>query len=486
MTGRDPIPFFVRCGLAALALVWFVTSRVVGDDAPINVLLITSDDLGLHLGCYEDPVARTPNLDALAAQSTVFRNAYVAQASCSPSRSAMFTGTYPHTNGQYALVNSGYSLHPRFRDQTIPNLLKPAGYRTGIAGKLHVAPEPSFEFDQRIRVNTRDVAKTADAAAEFIDQSGDQPFFLMVNYSDPHWDRENGKGPWFYRDQVAGVPAKVMTAGDVQPFAFQGYRSEEHLDRVAGYYNAVHRLDAAIGLLLEQLQESGKADNTLVLFVSDHGAPFARGKTTCYEAGLRVPFMIRWPGLTKPRTSLALVSTIDLLPTIMDAAGVAIPDHVQGVSLRLLTEGDESAARRYLVGEFHSHGLMPFYPRRAIRDSRYKLIHNLLPGRDVQARMDGDPSISESRDRDAIPAVFEAGYQRFADAPEYELFDLAADPWELNNLAGDPALADVQQRLTGALRQWQDETEDPLRDPEVIQRFIRNAEARKIVQPPVQ
>ncbi|HJN17287.1 MAG TPA: sulfatase-like hydrolase/transferase, partial [Armatimonadota bacterium] len=150
----------------------------------LNILLITTDDMGPELGCYGDPFARTPNLDRLAADGTLFEQAYVTQASCSPSRSSMFTGLYPHQNGQVGLSHRHYSMRPGL--PTLPKLLKGAGYRTGIIGKLHVAPAADLPFDMRspLKVQqTREVDRVADAASAFITDSPD-PFFLMVNYMD--------------------------------------------------------------------------------------------------------------------------------------------------------------------------------------------------------------------------------------------------------------------------------------------------------------
>lgn len=447
--------------------------------ARLNVLLITSDDLGLQLGCYGDKVIQTPNIDALAAGSVRFQNAWVAQASCSPSRSAMFTGLYPHTNGQYALVNSGYSLHSQYRDRTIPNLLKRAGYRTGLLGKLHVAPESSFQFDWRPKVDTRQVEKLAQTAGEFLGQPDDGPFFLMVNFSDPHWDRNGGKGPWFFKTQVNGVPEKPLTAQDVQPFPFQGYRAPQHLERIAGYFNAIQRLDVGVGRLLAELEASGHAGDTLVLFVGDHGPPFARGKTTCYEAGLRVPYLVRWPGVSGQFASNALVSTVDLLPTILDAAGVEAPSDLQGRSLRPVVSDPASKWREYLAGEFHSHGRSPFFPRRAIRDGRYKLIVNLRAGEVTpQTGMDGDPGWNEPRAAEFIDPPHEAAYERWHAPPRVELYDLQNDPWELRNLAGEASLAAVQARLEQALADWRQQTADPLLRPEAMQAMTQYAEGK--------
>ena len=187
-----------------------VISRSETSPARLNVLFITSDDLGLQLGCYGDTVIETPNMDRLAASGVQFDVAYVAQASCSPSRSAMFTGLYPHANGQYGLTAGGYfALHPHVRDATIPNILKRAGYRTEIIGKLHVAPGASFQFDYHggNYVVARDVKLVTKRASEFMTQSGDQPFFLMVNYTDPPEFKlyDLASDPWEFHN-LAGNP----------------------------------------------------------------------------------------------------------------------------------------------------------------------------------------------------------------------------------------------------------------------------------------
>ena len=321
-----------RPGLIRLAAVAAIVAAGLGgagalaDDRPMNVLLITSDDLGLQPSCYGGTVIATPELDALAAEGVRFEVAYVAQASCSPSRSAMFTGTFPHTNGQYGLVNGGFSLHPEFRDRTLPNMLKRAGYRTGIIGKLHVAPESTFQFDERPRVNTRDVASVAKAAGSFLESTGDGPFFLMVNYSDPHAARVSRQSnEWYFQAQVEGLPADPIPArrraglrlpGDRRPGAVGADGQLLQLRQAAGR----GRRDAA-----RPPGGAGHADDTLVIFIGDHGPPFARGKTTCYESGLRVPFLVRWPGVSKPMASPKMVATVDIVPTVLDAAGLEDP-----------------------------------------------------------------------------------------------------------------------------------------------------------------
>ena len=440
-----------------------------------NVLFITADDLGLQLGCYGDTVIETPQLDAFAASGVQFDVAYVAQASCSPSRSTMFTGLYVHATGQYGLTNaSPFALHPHLEDATIPNILKRAGYRTGIIGKLHVNPNASFQFDYR-QTNAneaRQVKVVAERASEFLAQSGDQPFFLMVNYTDPHAYRERNAetneivSDWTFLDRAEGIPETLVEPSEETVLPFQQIDSPEQRKRIAGYYNEIKRLDTGVGLLMETLERHGHADNTLVIFIGDHGPPFNRGKTTTYEGGLRVPFLVRWPGVSKPMRSRAMVSTVDILPTILDASGATSDVEMHGRSLRPVLENANAQWREFLVGEFHMHG-RPWFPRRAIRDARYKLIHNLLAdSARPSSAIDGDIGYSTSRDERYAGTHIRTAFDTFAEPPEFELYDLAQDPWEFRNLAGNPDHAEAEQRLRSALETWRQETDDPTLDPD--------------------
>jgi len=456
-----------------------------------NVLFVTSDDLGLQLGCYGDTVIETPQIDALAASGVQFAVAYVAQASCSPSRSAMFTGLYPHANGQYGLTAGGYfALHPHLRDATIPNILKRVGYRTGIIGKLHVAPGNSFKFDYRggSHIDALDMKLVAERASEFITQSGDQPFFLMVNYTDPHAYRPGGTksntiGDWSFRDRVKGIPETLVEPSEKTVLPFQRIDSPEQRKRVAGYYNSVKRLDVGVGLLLEALTRHGYDDNTLVIFIGDHGPPFDRGKASSYEGSLRIPFLVRWPGVTKPMRSSAMVSTVDILPTILDATGATSDVATHGRSLRPVLEKADAPWREYLAGEDHVHG-PPWYPQRAIRDARYKLIHNLLAGKAKPTPfVDGDIGYVTSREDRYAGTPIRAAFDTYFDPPEYELYDLEKDPWEFHNLAGKAEYAEVEKRMKTALKAWRQETDDPALDPsfhdQIKQKFADRNRRRK-------
>jgi N-sulfoglucosamine sulfohydrolase len=442
-----------------------------------SVLLIVSEDNGPHLGCYGDTNVETPHLDRLATDGVRFERAFVATASCSESRSSILTGLYPHQNGQIGLATHRYSMYPGVAN--IPSLLKREGYRTGILGKLHVNPESAFPFDFRWNEQAfcsfahRDVGKIAEVAGRFIAAS-EEPFFLMVNYPDAHL-------PWLAQEN--GLPETPLTADDVRPPPFLGIDTPRLRQDAADYYNCISRLDTGVGMLLDRLSDAGADADTLVIYVADHGAQFVRGKLTCYEPGLRVPLIVRWPGVAKEGSvRRELIATVDLLPTILEAAGAEVPAGLAGRSLLPLVRGERTTWRQYLCAEYHSHYPPLYFPQRTVRDDRYKLIVNLLEDRPCPAaRSYRSPDVWWTNLTDADVASADAGVRRayatWDDAPPEELYDLEADPHEFHNLANSAEHAAVRKRLRRELEAWQAETGDPLADPAKLEQLTREQDA---------
>lgn len=447
----------------------------------MNILLITSEDNGPHLGCYGDPYAQTPHLDQLAAEGTRFTNAYATQAVCSPGRASILTGLFPHQNGQIGLATHHFSMYREF--PTIPSLLKAAGYRTGRIGKLHVLPESASPFDmvwnplEYWSFNHRDVRQAAQVAGEFFSASS-QPFFLMMNFPDAHL-------PWLPQDK--GCPASLLTAKDVEMPPGVGCDSERLRAYAADYYNCLNRLDIGIGMTLEALKQANKVADTLVIYIADHGPQFSRGKGCSYELSLRVPLIIRWPEkAVAPRVRPELVSQIDVLPTICEAAGIPLPPGLPGCSLSPLMAGETAVWREVLFAEWTTSHPYPlpslFYPQRSVRDQRYKLIHNLMP--DVLNPVETyytqqvliDTSCSQE-EIDAAPEPVRAAYSRWRNPSEIELYDLREDPWEYVNLADDPRYATIRSSLLNVLHTWQLQTHDPLIDSMNVAELAREHEA---------
>ncbi len=413
----------------------FFSDRVLSATPP-NILLIIADDLGQHIGCYGDTTARTPNINRLATQGIRFANSYVTQASCSPSRSSIYTGLYPHQTGFFppnndpvgqiglAYPGSGYAMNPSVI--TMQQLLKQAGYRIGHIGKLHVAPEISFPFDYRSTAidGTRDVELIATMARQFLAQRPKVPSFLTVCYFDPHEP---------YVSQFKNYPRVPYSQSDVVAPAYTGRGNTlEMREKTAGMYNGIARMDAGVGMLLWELTQLGLYKNTIVIFTGDNGPYFPRAKITCYEAGLRVPLIVRYPGRISPnRVDNSLVSTVDILPTVLQAAGLTVPRNLAGRSLMQLFRGNTTGWRGLLAAEYTSHTRELFKPRRCIRGRRYKYILNLLSHR----------MLNQVRE---------------------ELYDLSTDAHEFKNLAGIPKYQERQEFLRGQLLKWRQETADPL------------------------
>ena len=431
-----------------------------------NILLIVSDDLGCQMGCFGDRQARTPVLDALSQTGVSWTQAYVTQPSCSPSRSSLLTGLYPHQNGQIGLSHLGYRMRSGLPN--LPGLLKAAGYITGVIGKVHVEPEREFVFDYDYRhavTGTRDIRWTNERVNEFIcGIPATQPFFLYVNLFDPHRD---------FIDRVAGFPYRLTKPDDVTPFGFLGEAVNDAVRRdVAAFINSVSRVDTAVRLMMDTLERLGVMRNTLCVFLGDNGAPFTRGKTTCYEAGVHVPLICWGYGVRAQRPRHELVSTVDIMPTLLDFAEAAVPAQIEGRSLRPALEGRSYRGRRTLCVEHTAHQPSEYYPRRAIRDTRYKLILNLrsetpnpVLGIDGCAAWEASraPRLAGSRTRQAFDV--------YHHPPQWELYDLVRDPDEFENLAEDPAHARVLRRLQVALNDWRVRTRDPLLNPETLHRL---------------
>jgi N-sulfoglucosamine sulfohydrolase len=456
-----------------LAMAFASASLTAGGEQP-NILLIVSEDNGPELGCYGDPFVQTPHLDRLAAEGVRFDRSFVTQAGCSPSRASFLTGLYPHQHGQVGLATWGFRL---FREDTpnLPRWLKQAGYRTGLIGKLHVNPESAFPFDvSRIpsgNFQRKNLADYARHAAEFF-SAGTSPFFLSINYPDAH-------GPWLR--QVDGLPPHPLEADDVRPLPSFGVDTPHVRESMANHYNCMMRLDSLVGDLLAALDRSGHAANTIVVYIGDHGADMLRGKRTCYEGGLRIPMIVRWPGRARAgQVRRELVSTIDLAPTLLDAAGLEPIAKLPGRSLLPLLEGEQPDWRIHLFAEYHTHAAKAnFYPQRSVRSARFKLIENLLPG-------EMNPGVAYTfrefaTARSAIaagPADVREAYALIERPPRDELYDLVADPCEFHNLAADPSHQAVRNELALALSHWREETSDPLLDDTVLQRFA--AEVRGV------
>ena len=471
---------------SASLLVWvslLAAGNAFGESQP-NILLIVSEDNGPELACYGDRYAKTPHLDRLASEGILFRRAYVPQAGCSQSRASFLTGLYPHQHGQIGLATWGFRM---FRKDTpnLPQRLKQVGYRTGLIGKLHINPASAFPFDMHeitsANFQRNELGGYARYAKEFMN-AGEAPFFLSVNYPDAH-------DPWIR--QIDGLPKNPQTKDDVQIMGYMGIESPEFREMVADYYNCMSRLDSLIGDLLQVLDQSGKSDNTIVIYIGDHGADMLRGKRTCYEGGLRIPMLMRWPGRIAPQVRDEFVSTLDLMPTLLKVSGASDVTGLPGANLQSLFQSGSMEWRTHFFAEYHAHAAAPnYFPQRSVRGARYKLIESLLPdtvhpdyARTI-AKLHGDYAKQNYSGTLALNAVLasarpavRAAYTLMRKPPRYQLYDLDQDPHEFKNLAADPRYAVVLKDLSQRLTNWRTKTNDPLLDKSKLKRLTREVQS---------
>lgn len=468
----------VKTTFAVITLYLFCNScskREKTTEAP-NVILITADDLGLQLSCYGDSTISTPNIDAMAEAGIRFTNAYVTQASCSPSRSSIFTGLHPHENGQLGLAHQGeFAMLPDV--VTLPQMFKDAGYSTGVIGKVHVLPEESFPFDYNtneigFRLHfTRNMERVRDTVDAFITRTGNKPFFLMVNYFDPHRP---------YREQqINGLPEKPLKGDDVEAFGFLGVSSEKIRKDVAGYYNCVKRIDTGVGLIMDLLESRDLLENTLVIFLGDHGPPVIRAKVSTFEAGLKIPMIITWKGrIPEGIIRDDFVSTIDLFATI--ASAIQYKGEPQGEGYSLLPEDMATLEqpREYLFAGYNAHQSYSFIPQRTARYKNYKMILTLLENR-MHISNNQTPEWLEVylEDEDYGNMEKHPWYGHLFYPPPVQLFNLEKDPNELINLAGDPVYAEIESQMFEAILQWRERTNDPFLNSEILLDMVHEADS---------
>jgi N-sulfoglucosamine sulfohydrolase len=439
-----------------------------------NLLLIVSEDNGPELGCYGDPYAQTPTLDRLASEGVLFENAFVPYSVCSPSRACFLTGLYPQQNGHLGLATHAFTLYKKFA--TLPGELKAAGYRTGIIGKLHVNPANAFPFDFKAipsaNFGKRDMKAYAAAASKFIN-AGDEPFFLSINYPDAHFP--------LLRQQF-GLPVTPIEADEVKPLPWVGADSPRLRQFTADYYNCLRRLDDGVALLLDELAKAGKAENTLILYIGDHGAQFSRGKTSVYEAGLRIPMIAHWPGKVKAgERRKELVSSIDIMPSFISAAGAVVPEGLPGRPLQPLMRGEAVPWRDVFCAIATGAAPAIRCMQMSIRDARYKLIYSPMREKNYSAQAyltQYNPHFAAGTQEGEISAAMQGVYDRYLNPPVFEFYDLEKDPYEFHDLANDPAFAVERERLFKRFRAWQESIKDPFRE-EANVRFFADMQAEQ-------
>jgi len=421
-----------------------------GADRP-NIILIVADDLGWHdLGCLGNPDIETPNIDRLAGEGIHFTNAFVTASSCSPSRASIITGQHSHTNGVTGLthVRKRLMLSP-FR-RTLPEILSDRGYNTAFEGKWHVAPYfPTSWYGYRERLSgmlPKDFwIDSSDKALEFIEENRDKAFFLELDYMDTH---RKDDGEFYFADGFPMDPEKIEVPDYYTLPDWPEIRTE-----IAKYYSNAAKMDMMIGEVMDKLDDLGLTENTLVCFVSDNGAPFPGNKMTLYDRGIGTPLILRWPEkILAGGVDGELISTIDIMPTLLEAAGCSIPETVQGRSMLSIATGDgNEPLHDAIFAEMTYH--VNYLPMRAVRTAKWKYVRNYSDdpvGLDQCVHMDWAQRLCELPNQGWIRPR----------TPE-ELYDLENDPNEQRNLVADPAFENDLKMMRDLLDTHMRETNDP-------------------------
>ncbi len=428
-----------------MALLWAALVLPAAVAQPPNIVLLIADDMGEgDMGCYGNPFLETPNLNSLAAQGMRFDRAFVTTSSCSPSRTAIYTGLYQQAVGAEDL----HMPLPEGRE-ILPAILARNGYHTIHVGKLHLGPAAEAQFDY-IDARGRLIDTQPQLWMEPLSaRPAGRPFFLSLGFSDPHRP---------YQDNTVDPPTDPADI-IVPPYLVDTPATRADL---AQYYDEVRRVDHNVGLVVAELERLGVADHTIVIFISDNGMPFPRAKTTSYDSGVRIPMLVRFPGLVGAGTvSRSLVSTIDLAPTILELAGIETPADMHGVSLVPVLRDPTARVREYVHLQRNWHNIDDH--QRGVRDERYKYIRNYYPREPLPFASDlyDSPSYGELiRMRDLNRLTVDQLRAFMTPRAAEELYDTQTDPWEFINLAGLPQHAETLERLRGATDRWLERTGD--------------------------
>ena len=427
-----------------------------------NIVFFLSDDHGIDfVGCYGNKVIQTPNIDSLAKQGAQFSRVFAASPTCSPSRAVLWTGMHSARNGT---MGNHTDCKPDIK--SLPHWLKPLGYRVVLANKADVRPKEVFDFEylqatlprnpqinRRYRGEGLDTKAVDAFLASHSKEHPDQPLCLLLCDNGPHVVWEKNK---------TYDPAKLP----IPPFMVDTPKTRTAL---ANYYQDITSVDDRVGDVMASLKKHGLEENTLFLYSSDQGPEWPHAKWTCYDTGLHVPFIARWPGVLKPGSTIdALISFVDITPTFVDFAGGKQPPGLDGKSFKDVLLGKRKSFDEFIYACHTRDGNMNIFPQRCVRDSRYKFILNLNPENKWTTHFTKVPGIPDSHAEVystwVEKAKTDAAAAKLVKTIEWhkpeELYDLQKDPYELNNLIDDPAQQKRVKTMRAKLQAWLKHTGD--------------------------
>jgi N-sulfoglucosamine sulfohydrolase len=434
-------------------------------EPPLNVLLITADDLGYEAMDFLDGKVPgvTPNLSKLAAEGLSFQHGFVNNAICCPSRSIIATGRYGHNSGLF-----GFNKLPK-PIPTVFGTFQKAGYLTGVLGKVsHSTCDPAFKWDyvhDYAELGAgRSPTKYHDFAQEFFarSKSENKPFYFMVNSHDPHrpFYDPNGRGK-----NGEEVPSRIFKPEEM---VIPSYLPDlpKVREEYSHYFNSVRRLDDTVGRVLQALDDSGLASRTLVVFITDNGSSFPFAKANTYLASNRTPMLFRWPGVIKPGSvdKTHFVSEVDFFATFLEAAGLPLPEGLEGLdglSLVPLLKGGEQNGRDYVFTQIDYTIGGPPKPMRCIQDAHYAYIFNAFSDGKFKYKNNNEGlTFAAMQEAGKTDAAIQARVDMFRHRVPQEFYDLEKDPGCTNNLIHDPKQQDLVKKYQDRLRRWMVEKTD--------------------------
>lgn len=419
-------------------------------DRPNIVVIVADDLLSTELGCYGGQNIKTPNIDRLAAEGVQFSRCFASEAMSVPIRASMYTGLYPAHHGSFQ------NHKPTFEGtKTVNEYMPEEGYRVGRTGKTHPGPKSVYLFDEIPGFTVNCVAKkapyTVDGIRSWITKSED-PFLLYVCSVNPH-------APWSWGD------ASEFKAADLK--MPENCADNAEMREIFTHYLAeVRCLDNEVGSVLKVLEETGRLDNTLVMFLGEQGPQFPGGKWTLWYPGCHSAMLARYPSKIKAGAKCdAIVQYEDLLPTFIDIAGGKAREELDGESFKNALFGKTNKARKYAFGIHNNIPEGTPYPIRSIRDDRYALLLNLTPEASYFEKHLMDPNSvtgvwqawEKAAKTDKVAAFWK---NRYVTRPAVEFYDLKNDPWEEHNLADDPKYKKKISEMKSLLLNWMKEQGD--------------------------
>jgi len=433
----------------------------------LNIIYVVCHDLGKHLNCYGAEGVPSTNLDNFAQQGALFTNFFTNSPACSPSRGCAMTGQYAHTNGLMGLVNKGWSMPEETK--TIVDYFNEAGSETahfGFQHERHISPANRYQVEGLPVYPADDWASNRDEewvdraipnAIKYLEKRSDpdKPFYLNIGTLEVHasrWDSNFPEGHIQNRIKVYGSdPEDEVFLPSFMP-------NHSAVRKAFGrFQGAIRFLDGYLRQLLDAVECIGLAKNTLVIFTTDHGIAGMRAKSTIYDRGVEIALIMRLPGVIQEGMVFPeLLQNVDIVPTLLEAAGIPVPSGMQGRSFWPLVTGANYKAHNSIFIERNWHG--DYDPMRAVRTERYHYIRNY----DAASRKAWLPDEVQVWEEPLDGSTYRIWPSRELPRAAEELFDVLDDPEEFVNLAEDPRYQVIKGMLARQLDRWMTATHDPL------------------------